>query len=107
VGTARLRGLAQLLSAFRHATVLTLCCILSFYHNDFYNFRISQSFHDFGSRLFRSFGVAFVLLAVYYAFLAAVKIPSRAFGISLLVIVGVLLPFRTLWYALMRQALRS
>ena len=98
----------RLLSAFRHTTVLTLCCILSFYWNGLYDFRIARNFRDFGPRLFRSFGLAFILLAVYYAFLAAVEVPSgRAFGISLLAIVSVLLPSRSLWYALMRHALRS
>jgi exopolysaccharide biosynthesis polyprenyl glycosylphosphotransferase len=98
-------GFAQLLSAFKHATVLTLCCILSFYYNDLYDFRIARNFRDFGSRLLQSFGVAFVLLAACYAFLPAVKIPSGAFGISLLAIVGVLLPFRALGYTLMRRRL--
>jgi hypothetical protein len=37
--------------------------ILSFYCNDLYDFRISWSFRGFGSRLFRSFGVVFVLLS--------------------------------------------
>jgi exopolysaccharide biosynthesis polyprenyl glycosylphosphotransferase len=96
-------GFAQLLSACKHATVLSLCCIVSFYYNDLYDFRVTRSFRDFGARLLQSFGVAFVLLAACYAFLPAVKIPSGAFGISLMAIVGVLLPFRALGYSLMRR----
>lgn len=98
-------GPVQLQSAFKHATVLSFCCILSFYYNDLYDFRIVRSFRDFGSRLLQSFGVAFVLLAACYAFLPAVRIPSGAFGISLLAIVAVLLPFRALSYGLMRRRL--
>jgi exopolysaccharide biosynthesis polyprenyl glycosylphosphotransferase len=98
-------GWAQLLSAFKHATVLSFCCLVSFYYNDLYDFRVVRSFRDFGSRLLQSFGVAFVLLAACYAFLPAVKMPSGAFGVCLLAIVGVLLPFRTLSYGVMRRRL--
>jgi len=98
-------GWAQLLSAVKHATVLTSCCILSFYYNDLYDLRVARSFRDFGSRLLQAFGVAFVLLAACYAFFPPVKIPSGAFGVCLLAIVGVLLPFRALSYGLMRRRL--
>jgi exopolysaccharide biosynthesis polyprenyl glycosylphosphotransferase len=98
-------GFAQLLSAFKHATVLSVCCLVSFYYNDLYDFRVVRTFRDFGSRLLQSFGVAFVLLAACYAFLPAVKMPSGAFGVCLLAIVGVLLPFRALAYGVMRRRL--
>jgi exopolysaccharide biosynthesis polyprenyl glycosylphosphotransferase len=98
-------GFALVLSAFKHATVLTVCCILSFYYNDLYDFRIARNFRDFGSRLLQSFGVAFVLMAACYVFLPNVKMPSGAFGVSLLAVVGVLLPVRALGYALMRRRL--
>jgi len=98
-------GFAQLLSAFKHATVLSSCCLVSFYYNDLYDFRVVRSFRDFGSRLLQSFGVAFVLLAACYAFLPAVKMPSGAFGVCLLAIVGVLLPFRAVSYGVTRRRL--
>jgi exopolysaccharide biosynthesis polyprenyl glycosylphosphotransferase len=106
-------GFALVLSAFKHATVLSFCCIVSFYYNDLYDYRVVRTFRDFASRLLQSFGVAFVLLAACYAFLPAVKIPSGAlgispsgaFGISLMAMVGVLVPFRALGYTLMRRRL--
>jgi UDP-N-acetyl-D-glucosamine dehydrogenase len=98
-------GYALVLSASKHATVLTLCCILSFYYNDLYDFRVVRSFRDFGSRLLQSFGVAFVLLAACYAFLPAVRVQTGAFGISLVAVVCVLVPFRALGYTLMRRRL--
>src|SRR5258707_9354335 len=76
----------QLLSAFKHATVLSFCCIVSFYYNDLYDFRVVRSFRDFGARLLQSFGVAFVMLATCYQFLPALKITNGPFGISLLAI---------------------
>jgi exopolysaccharide biosynthesis polyprenyl glycosylphosphotransferase len=98
-------NLFQLLSAFKHATVLSICCMVSFYYNDLYDFRVVRSFRDYGARLLQALGVAFVLLATCYAFLPVVRIPNGPFGISLLAIVGVLLPFRALGYTLMRRRL--
>ena len=98
-------GPVHILWAFKHATVLSFCCVLSFYYNDLYDFRIVRTFRDFGARLLQSFGVAFVLLAAFYACLPGVKIPSGVFGISLFAIVAVLLPFRALAYSLMRRRL--
>jgi FlaA1/EpsC-like NDP-sugar epimerase len=102
-GEPQYTGWAPLLSAFKHATVLSFCCLVSFYCNDLYDFRIVRSFRDFSARLLQSFGVAFVMLAACYAFLPVVKIPSGTFGLCLLAIVAVLLPFRALSYGLMRR----
>ena len=98
-------NLTQLLSGFKHATVLTVCCMVSFYYNDLYDFRVVRSFRDYAARLLQALGVAFVLLATGYAFLPVVRIPNGPFGISLLAIVAVLLPFRALSYALTRRRL--
>jgi exopolysaccharide biosynthesis polyprenyl glycosylphosphotransferase len=102
-GQSDYEGWIRLLSSCKHATVFSFCCIVSFYYNDLYDLQIVRSFRDFASRLLQSFGVAFILLAGCYAFLPGVKIPSGAFGLSILAVIGVLLPIRALSYGLMRR----
>lgn len=80
------------------ALAISGCCAISFYYNDLYDLQIVRTFADFAARLFHTFGVAFILLAVLYALLPAVKISSESFLGGLLIILGVLLPLRLALY---------
>jgi exopolysaccharide biosynthesis polyprenyl glycosylphosphotransferase len=82
---------------------VALCCIVSFYYNDLYDFRIVRTFGDFAARLFQAFGVAFILLAVPYALFPAIRISADLFLTSLIVMLAVLLPLRALLYVAIAQ----
>lgn len=82
---------------------LSACCIVSFYYNDLYDFRIVRTFGEFASRLLQSFGVAFILLAGFYTVFPRANIAGGPFASSLLVIVGLLLPLRFLSYSVTRS----
>src|SRR5207244_11571254 len=56
------------------ALAISLCCAVSFYYNDLYDFRIVRTFGAFATRLFHTFGVAFILLGVLYAVLPTIRI---------------------------------
>jgi exopolysaccharide biosynthesis polyprenyl glycosylphosphotransferase len=91
------------LSALARASTLALCCVISFYYNDLYDFRIVRRFSNFASRLPQAFGVSFILLAAFYAVVPEVRIPTGAFLLCILAILGVLVPLRALSYGLMRS----
>lgn len=81
---------------------VSLCCIVSFYYNDLYDLRIVRSFREFASRLLRSFGVAFILLAAFYLLFPDTRIAGWSFVSSFLIIVGLILPLRAVSYGVMR-----
>jgi exopolysaccharide biosynthesis polyprenyl glycosylphosphotransferase len=83
--------------------VLSFCCIVSFYYNDLYDLRVTRNFAQFASRLVRSFGVAFVLVAIFYTLFPATKMAGGPFLVSCLSIIGFLLPLRAISYAVMRS----
>jgi len=85
------------------ALALSLCCIISFYYNNLYDLRIVRSFPEFASRLVQSFGVAFILLAVFYTVFPRTNIADGPFASSLLIIVVFLLPLRAVSYRVMRS----
>src|SRR5262249_15537421 len=84
---------------------VSLCCIIAFYYNDLYDLRIVRNLSEFASRLLQSFGVAFILLALFYTLFPATKIAGGAFVSSLLIIVGLLLPLRAASYGLVQSRL--
>src|SRR5436189_4473724 len=49
------------------AFALSSCCIVAFYYNDLYDLRIVRNFGAFAVRLLQAFGVAFILLAIFYS----------------------------------------
>ena len=79
------------------------CCITAFYYNDFYNLRVVKSFRPYAARVLSSFGLAFLLLAGFYALCPTAKIADGPFVSSFAIIVGLLLPFRAASYAFMRS----
>src|SRR5712691_5162620 len=70
------------------AVSVSLCCIVAFYYNDLYDLTIVRKFGEFASRLLQSFGVAFILLAIFYTALPETKLAGGPFVSSLVVIVG-------------------
>jgi len=82
---------------------VSLCCVVSFYYNDLYDLHIVHSFSGFASRLLQAFGVAFILLAIFYTLFPDTKLAERPFVSSLLIVLGVLLPLRALSYVIMRS----
>ncbi len=89
--------------ALAKALAISVCCAVSFYYNDLYDLRIVRTFGEFAVRLFHAFGVAFILLAVLYAVFPAIKISSEPFLGSLLLILAILLPLRTVFYVVVRR----
>lgn len=85
------------------AFAISLCCIVAFYYNNLYDVRIVRSFSDFASRLLQAFGVTFILLAGFYTLFPETKIAEGPFVSSLLVTMGLLVPLRTVIYAVMRS----
>jgi exopolysaccharide biosynthesis polyprenyl glycosylphosphotransferase len=84
------------------ALALAVCCTVAFYYNDLYDLRIVRSFAAFTARLVQAFGVAFILLAGFYALAPGSRLAEGPFVSSLLVMTGILLPLRALSYAVMR-----
>lgn len=82
---------------------ISSCCIVAFYYNDLYDFRVARNFAQFASRLVQSFGVVFILLAVFYALFPETRIAEGPFISSFLIIIGLLLPLRAVSYSLMRS----
>ena len=85
------------------AGAVSLCCIVAFYYNDLYDLRVVHSFSLFASRLLQSFGVALILLALFYAIFPDAGMTERAFVSGLLVAAGVLVPLRAVGYLVMRR----
>jgi exopolysaccharide biosynthesis polyprenyl glycosylphosphotransferase len=92
-------------STLAKTSTLAFCCVVAFYYNDLYDFRIVRSFRDFASRLLQAFGIAFILLAVLYASVPDLKMSNGQFLLSILAILGVLVPLRAASYGLMRRRL--
>jgi exopolysaccharide biosynthesis polyprenyl glycosylphosphotransferase len=85
------------------AGAVSLCCIVAFYYNDLYDLRVVRSFSLFTTRLLQSFGVALMLLALFYALVPDVGMTERAFVSGLLVAAGLLVPLRAIGYLVMRR----
>ncbi len=85
------------------AGAVSLCCIVAFYYNDLYDLRVVRSFSLFTTRLLQSFGVALMLLALFYALVPDAGMTERAFVSGLLVAAGLLVPLRAIGYLVMRR----
>ena len=85
------------------AGAVSLCCIVAFYYNDLYDLRVVRSFSLFASRLLQSFGVALMLLAVFYTIVPDAGLAEGAFVSGLLVAAGLLVPLRAAGYMVMRR----
>ncbi|HXA58347.1 MAG TPA: hypothetical protein VNW94_04230, partial [Streptosporangiaceae bacterium] len=85
------------------AAAVSLCCIVAFYYNDLYDLRVVRSFSLFTTRLLQSFGVALLLLALFYALVPDAGMTERAFVSGLLVAAGLLVPLRAIGYLVMRR----
>jgi exopolysaccharide biosynthesis polyprenyl glycosylphosphotransferase len=85
------------------AGAVSLCCIVAFYYNDLYDLRVVRSFSLFASRLLQSFGVALMLLALFYTIVPDAGMTERAFASGLLVSAGLLVPLRAAGYMIMRR----
>src|SRR5262245_49736224 len=64
----------DLVSLVGQAGAVSACGIIAFYYNDLYDLRIVRNFGEFASRLLQSFGVAFLLLALFYTLFPETKI---------------------------------
>src|SRR5881396_737073 len=96
-------GWADLLVALQQAVAPSLCFVVSFYYNDLYDAHIVHGFRDLAVRIPQAFGVGFILLAACYMIFPDVRISNGAFAMSVMAILGVLLPLRALSYTLMRR----
>jgi len=85
------------------AGAVSLCCIVAFYYNDLYDLRVVRSFSLFASRLLQSFGVALILLALFYTIVPDAGIAEGPFVSGLLVAAGLFVPLRATGYMIMRR----
>jgi exopolysaccharide biosynthesis polyprenyl glycosylphosphotransferase len=85
------------------ALAISVCCIVAFYYNDLYDLRVVHNVSAFAERLLQAFGIAFILLAVFYAFFPEARIPREALIGSVLIVAGLLLPLRAVSYMAMRR----
>jgi exopolysaccharide biosynthesis polyprenyl glycosylphosphotransferase len=85
------------------AGAVSLSCIVAFYYNDLYDLRVVRSFSLFASRLLQSFGVALILLALFYTIMPDAGMTEGAFVSGLLVAAGLLVPLRAVGYIVMRR----
>ena len=85
------------------AAAVSLCCVTAFYYNDLYDLQVVRSFSLFASRLLQSFGVALMLLAVFYTIIPDAGMSEGAFVSGLLVAAGLLVPLRAIGYLIMRR----
>jgi exopolysaccharide biosynthesis polyprenyl glycosylphosphotransferase len=85
------------------AAAVSLCCIVAFYYNDLYDLRVVRSFSLFASRLLQSFGVALILLGIFYTIFPATRFAEGAFLSSFVVSIGLLVPLRAIGYTIMRR----
>jgi sugar transferase (PEP-CTERM system associated) len=85
------------------AGAVSLCCIVAFYYNDLYDLRVVRSFSLFASRLLQSFGVALIMLGLFYRMVPDARMAEGTFVSSLLVAAGLLVPLRAVGYTIMRR----
>ena len=85
------------------AGAASLCCSTAFYYNDLYDLRVVRSFSLFASRLLQSFGVALMLLGLFYTIVPDAGMTEGAFVSGLLVAAGLLVPLRAIGYTIMRR----
>jgi exopolysaccharide biosynthesis polyprenyl glycosylphosphotransferase/polysaccharide deacetylase family protein (PEP-CTERM system associated) len=93
----------DVMSVLGQGVAVSLCCVVSFYYNDLYDLHIVRSFGGFTARLLQSFGVAFILLAFFYALFPGARITEGVFVSSLFTVLGFLLPLRAISYVVMRS----
>jgi exopolysaccharide biosynthesis polyprenyl glycosylphosphotransferase len=88
------------------ALALSLCCVVTFYYDDLYDFRTVRSFPHFVSRLPRSFCAAVVLAGfLLYVLLPQAKFSAGPVLASFLTTAGVLLLIRAASYGVMKSRL--
>lgn len=85
------------------AGAVSICCVITFYYNDLYDFRIVRSLSGFLSRLLQSFGVALILLWGFYRLFPDARIADGSLFSSLLLTIGLLVPLRAIGYGIMRH----
>jgi exopolysaccharide biosynthesis polyprenyl glycosylphosphotransferase len=93
----------ELTIVLSQALALAICCIVAFYYNDLYDFRIVRSFGAFAVRLVQALGIAFIFLAGFYTLFPQTQLAEGPFLSSMVLIVGLLVPLRGLSYAVMRS----
>ncbi|TLY28705.1 MAG: sugar transferase [Nitrospirae bacterium] len=88
------------------ALALSLCCGVTFYYNDLYDFRTVRSFPQFLSRLPGSFGAAVVLAgSLLYVLLPQAQFSAGPVVASFLTTAGLLLLIRAASYGVMKSRL--
>ena len=85
------------------ALTLSFCFIVGLYYNDLYDSRIVRSLSGFVPRLVQALGVAMLLLVGLYVLYPKARIAEGPLVSSVLVMVGLLLVLRAIWYRLMHH----
>jgi exopolysaccharide biosynthesis polyprenyl glycosylphosphotransferase len=102
-GAVLLLDWRDVVTVLSQAAAVSVCCIVAFYYNDLYDLRVVRSFSLFASRLLQAFGVALMLLGIFYTLFPASRFAEGAFLSSLAVSAGLLVPLRAIGYTVMRR----
>jgi len=85
------------------ALAVSVCCLVTFYHNDLYELRALRDLRGVAPRLLRSLGLAFVLLAAAYSLLPGGTLNAALLASVFLLVVGLVVPLRAVSYGLVAR----
>ena len=87
--------------AVAQSLTFTVCCVLCFYYNDLYDFRVVRTLGEFVPRLVKSILLALGILLVFSIVLPNQAVGGGRFLVSLLIVAALLMSVRTLCYGVM------
>ena len=96
-----LAGLTQIGSLAGKALALALCCVVSFYYTDLYDWRVATDFTACRRRVVRAAGMSLVLLSGFYVVFPEMAVGGERF-LSSVGVLGMLLVLRTAVCGVMR-----
>jgi exopolysaccharide biosynthesis polyprenyl glycosylphosphotransferase len=97
-----LAGLTGVSSLAGKALALALCCVVSFYYTDLYDWHVATDFNECRRRLVRATGMALVLMSGFYVLFPEMALRGGAL-LSSAVVLGLLLALRAGFCGVLRS----
>lgn len=85
--------------------LVTLVCQISLYYNDLYDFQVVTTVSEISIRLLQSLGVTAIALAFIYYFFPIVIIGQRAFMVSILFLLVLIIGWRVFYIHVLNQGI--
>ncbi len=85
--------------------LVTLVCQISLYYNDLYDFQVVSTISEISIRLLQSLGVTAIALAFVYYFFPLVIIGQRAFMLSILLLLILIIGWRIFYIHVLDQGI--